>query len=66
MSKPEVLTFTADREGEGKDEIEGTLWFERRDLGLGGSIPFVKIADRVELTIDFKATRVSGRPLLFK
>jgi hypothetical protein len=29
-------------------------------------MPFVTIADRVELTIDFKATRVSGLPLLFK
>jgi polyisoprenoid-binding protein YceI len=66
ISKPESLTFTAEREGEGTGLIEGTLWFERKDFGLGGSIPFVKIADRVELTIDFKATRTSGPPLLFK
>jgi polyisoprenoid-binding protein YceI len=66
ISKVETLTFTADREGEGTGEIEGILWFERGDFGLGGNIPFVKIADRVELTIDFKATRVSGPPLLFK
>jgi polyisoprenoid-binding protein YceI len=64
--KAESLTFTADREGEGTGEIEGTLWFDRRDFELGGNIPFVKIADRVELTVDFKATRVSGSPLLFK
>ena len=66
ISKEEKLTFTAEREGEGTGEIEGTLWFERRDFELGGNIPFVTIADRVELTIDFKATRVSGPPLLFK
>lgn len=66
ISKAETLTFTAEREGEGTGEIEGILWFERGDFGLGGSIPFVRIADRVELTIDFKATRVSGPPLLFK
>ena len=66
VSKEETLTFTADREGEGTGEIEGTLWFDRRDFDLGGSIPFVTIADRVELTIDFKATRVSGPALLFK
>jgi polyisoprenoid-binding protein YceI len=66
ISNAESLTFTADREGEGTGEIEGTLWFDRRDFGLGGSIPFVRIADRVELTIDFKATRVSGPALLFK
>jgi polyisoprenoid-binding protein YceI len=66
ISKAEALTFTAEREGAGTGEIEGTLWFDRRDFELGGSMPFVKIADRVELTIDFKATRVSGPPLLFK
>lgn len=66
VSKAETLTFTADREGEGTGEIEGILWFERQDFGLGGSIAFVSIADRVELTIDFKAARVSGPPLLFK
>jgi len=60
------LNFTAEREAEGTGEIEGTLWFDRRDFELGGSIPFVKIADRVEVVIEFKATRVSGPPLLFK
>ena len=66
ISKAESLNFTAEREGPGTGEIEGILWFERGDFGLGGSMPFVKIADRVELTIDFKATRISGPPLLFK
>ena len=66
VSKEEKLNFTAEREGPGTGEIEGTLWFERKDFELGGSVPFVKIADRVEVTIAFKATRVSGPPLLFK
>jgi polyisoprenoid-binding protein YceI len=66
ISKAESLNFTAEREGEGTGEIEGTLWFDRRDFDLGGNIPFVKIADRVELMIEFKATRTSGSPLLFK
>jgi polyisoprenoid-binding protein YceI len=66
VSKAESLTFTADREGQGTGEIEGTLWFDRRDFDLGGSIPFVRIADRVELAIDFKASRISGPALLFK
>ena len=66
ISKPEVLTFTVDREGGGATGgIKGTLVFDRRDFELAGGIPFVKIADRVELTIDFKATRV-GPPLVFK
>lgn len=66
ISKDEVLNFVADREGEGTGEIKGTLWFDRRDFGLDGGVPLVKIADRVEVTIDFKATRIGGPPLLFK
>lgn len=62
----ETLTFEADREGEGTGQIRGTMAFDRKDFELGGSISFVRIADRVELTIDFKATRVRGPPLLFK
>ena len=66
ISKAETLTFTADREGEGTGEIQGTLRFDRKDFGLGGHVHFVTIADRVELIVDFKATRLSGPPLLFK
>jgi hypothetical protein len=29
-------------------------------------IPFVKIADRVEVTVNLKGKRVSGPPLVFK
>jgi len=66
VSKSEKLTFTADRREYGKGTIKGNLWFYRKDYGLGGSVPFVTIADQVELTVEFKAKRVSGPPLLFK
>jgi hypothetical protein len=33
--------------------------------GVNGSIPFIKIADRVEVTIAFQAKRVSGPPVIF-
>ena len=41
------------------------LSIDRRDFGLGGGIKFVTIADRVDVAIDFKATR-GGPPLVFK
>src|SRR5215472_9551561 len=63
ISKAETLTFTADREGEGTGEIQGTLRFDRKDFGLGGHVHFVTIADRVELIVDFTANRISGSPL---
>ena len=66
ISKPEALTFNVDREAGGATgEIKGILTIDRRDFGLGGGIRFVTIADRVDVTIDFKATRV-GPPLVFK
>jgi polyisoprenoid-binding protein YceI len=66
ISKPEALTFTVDREGGGATgEIKGILTIDRRDFGLAGGIAFVTIANRVDVTIDFQATRV-GPPLVFK
>ena len=66
ISKPQALTFTVNRDSGGATgEIKGVLSIDRRDYGLGGGIPFVTIADRVDVTIDFKATRV-GPPLVFK
>lgn len=66
VSKQETLAFTDDTEGKGKGEIKGTMAFDRKEFGMDSGIPFIRIADRVEVTIDFKVTRVSGAPLLFK
>jgi len=66
ISKPESLTFTVNRDAGGDTgQIKGVLTIDRRDFGLGGGIRFVTIADRVDVTIDFKATRV-GPALVFK
>jgi polyisoprenoid-binding protein YceI len=66
VSKPETLVFTDDPEGKGTGEIKGTMAFDRKEFGMNSGIPFISIADRVEVTVDFKAKRVSGSPLLFK
>ena len=67
VSKPETLTFTgSDTKGSGKGEIKGTMAFDRKEYGMNSGIPFIKIADRVEVTVDLKVTRVSGPPLVFK
>lgn len=66
VSKPETLTFNDDPEGKGTGELKGTMAFDRKEFGMNSGIPFIRIADRVEVTVDFKATRVSGSPLLFK
>ena len=66
VSKPETLAFTDDPEGKGTGEIKGTMAFDRKEFGMNSGIPFIRIADRVEVTVDFKVKRVSGSPLLFK
>jgi polyisoprenoid-binding protein YceI len=65
-TKPEMLTLTVSGEGTGTGEIKGTMAFNRKDYGMTKGIPFVKIADTVEVTVDLKGTRVSGPPLVFK
>jgi len=66
VSKAETLAFADDPEGKGTGELKGTMAFDRKEFGMNSGIPFIRIADRVEVTVDFKATRVSGPPLLFK
>ena len=65
-SKPETLTLTVSGEGTGSGEIHGTMAMDRKDYGMTKNIPFVKIADTVEVTVDLKGKRVSGPPLDFK
>jgi polyisoprenoid-binding protein YceI len=66
VTKPEKLTFTLSGKGTGSGEIKGTMAFDRKDYGMNSGIPFIKIADRVEVTVDLKGKRVSGPPLVFK
>jgi polyisoprenoid-binding protein YceI len=66
VSKPETLVLTVAGKGTGSGSIKGTMAFDRKDYGMNKGIPFVKIADRVEVNIDLKGKRVSGPPLVFK
>jgi hypothetical protein len=67
VTKPEKLTLTVSgTRGSGHGEIKGILAFDRKDYGMNKGIPFVTIADRVEVDVDLTANRVSGPPLAFK
>ena len=63
VSKPETLNLTLNRDGPGSGEVKGTMAFDRKDYGMNSGIPFIKIADRVEVTVALKAKRVSGPPV---
>jgi polyisoprenoid-binding protein YceI len=60
VTKQEKLTLIVSGYGTGAGQIKGTMAFDRKDYGINGSIPFIKIADRVEVTVDLKAKRISG------
>jgi polyisoprenoid-binding protein YceI len=66
VSKPETLTFTVTGKGTGVGTIKGTMAFDRKEFGMNSGIPFIKIADRVEVTVDLHGKRVSGPPLVFE
>jgi polyisoprenoid-binding protein YceI len=66
-TKTETLTFIVEGErGTGEGMIKGTMAFDRKDYGMTKGIPFIKIADRVEVTVNLKVKRTSGPPLKFK
>jgi polyisoprenoid-binding protein YceI len=66
VSKPETLTFTTPDIGKGVGSVQGTMAFDRKEFGMNSGIPFIKIADRVEVSVDLKGKRVSGPPPVFK
>jgi hypothetical protein len=46
--------------------IDGTMAFDRKDYGMNKSIPFIKIANRVEVNVSLKWKRVSGASPVFQ
>jgi polyisoprenoid-binding protein YceI len=66
VSKPEALTFTITGKGTGEGSIKGTMAFDRKEYGMNSGIPFIKIANRVEVTVNLQGKRISGPPLVFK
>jgi len=66
VTKPEKLLLVVSGAGTGAASIKGTMAFDRKDYGMNSGIPFIKIADRVEVTFDLNAKRVSGPPVNLK
>ena len=66
VTRPETLTLTVSGKGTGSGAVKGTMAFDRKEYGMNSGIPFIEIADRVEVAVDLKGKRVSGPPLVFK
>lgn len=63
VSNPEKLTLTISGKGTGSGEIKGKMVFNRKDYGMNKGIPFIRIADHVDVNFHLKGKRVSGPPL---
>jgi polyisoprenoid-binding protein YceI len=66
VTRAEQLTLTVSGVGTGTGTINGTLYFDRKDYGMNSGIPFIRIANRVEVNVALQGTRVSGPPLVLK
>jgi len=66
VTKQEKLTVTISGKGTGSGDIKGTMAFDHKEYGMTSGIPFIRIADRVEVTVDLKPKRVSGPPVDLK
>jgi polyisoprenoid-binding protein YceI len=66
VTKAEKLALTVTGAGTGSGTIQGTMAFDRKQYGMNSGIPFIKIADRVEVSVDLKAKWVSGPPMALK
>jgi polyisoprenoid-binding protein YceI len=66
VTKMEKLTLTGNGKGSPSGSIDGTMAFDRKDYGMNKNIPFIKIANRVEVNVNLKWKRVSGPPPVFQ
>jgi polyisoprenoid-binding protein YceI len=66
VTKTEKLTVTDNGKGTTSGSITGTMAFDRKDYGMNKGIPFIKIANRVEVNVNLKWNRVSGPPPVFQ
>ena len=66
VTKAEKLTLTVSGVGTGSGEIKGIMAFDRKEYGMNSGIPFIKIANRVEVNVSLQGKRVSGPPLDLK
>src|SRR5271155_73922 len=68
VSKPETLKLTLDptKKGTGNGQIKGSMAFDRKEFGMNSGIPFIRIADRVEVDVALQVHEVSGPRVVFK
>jgi polyisoprenoid-binding protein YceI len=66
VTRPEKLTLNVSGKGTGSGVITGTMAFDRKNYGMTSGIPFITIANHVEVTVSLRGKRVAGPPLVFR
>lgn len=66
VTKKEKLKLTDAGKGSPSGMIMGAMAFDRKDYGMNSGIPFIKIANRVEVNVNLKWKRISGPPPAFE
>lgn len=66
VSNPEKLTLIVSHKEGHLGEIDGKMIFNRKDYGMNKGIPFISIADHVEINFHLKTKHVGGPQLALK
>jgi polyisoprenoid-binding protein YceI len=66
VTKKEKLLVSDEGKGSPAGTIIGTMAFDRKEYGMNSGIPFIKIANRVQVSVNLKWKRVSGPPPAFE
>ena len=66
VTRHEKLNLTVTGKGTGSGTIAGVMALERKEYGMTSGIPFIKIANRVEVNVNLNGERISVPPLALK
>ncbi len=66
VTKTEKLTFTSEGKGSPSGSLDGTMAFDRKDYGMTSGIPFIRIANRVEVNVRLKWRQIRGPSPVFQ
>jgi polyisoprenoid-binding protein YceI len=65
VTKKEKLLVQDEGKGTPSGTITGTMAFDRKEYGMNSGIPFIRIANRVQVNVNLKWKRVAGEPPAF-
>ena len=65
VTKKEKLVVQDEGKGSTNGTVIGTMAFDRKEYGMNSGIPFIKIANRVQVNVNLKWKRIAGEPPAF-